>query len=101
VTLDDLLASLDSPEPPRDLPPLVRALWLERRGDWDAGHRIAQEVGGPTGAWVHAYLHRKEGDDGNAAYWYRCAGRPPFRGDLAEEWRAIAGSLLGGAAGGE
>jgi hypothetical protein len=74
---------------------LLRALWHERRGDWDRAHEIAQEVAGPDGAWVHAYLHRREGDQSNAAYWYRQAGCPLVRGDLDEEWRGLVEALLG------
>jgi hypothetical protein len=48
----------------------------------------------PEGAWVHAYLHRKEGDDGNAGYWYRRGGKPPASGSLDAEWNAIAAALL-------
>ena len=55
---------------------LVRALWHDATGDWDGAHRVAQDVETPEGAWVHAYLHRKEGDIGNAGYWYRRAGKP-------------------------
>jgi hypothetical protein len=94
VTVDELLASLESPEPPSGVPPLVRALWLDARGDWEAAHLIAQDEEGRDGAWVHAYLHRKEGDPSNAAYWYRHAGRPPFEGELRDEWKIIARALL-------
>jgi hypothetical protein len=71
------------------------ALWWDGRGDWDKAHEIAQEVVDADGAWVHAYLHRKEGDLGNAAYWYRRAGRAVGAGDLKREWEAIVGELLG------
>ena len=74
---------------------LLRALWHERRGDWDRAHEIAQEIAGPDAAWVHAYLHRREGDQSNAAYWYRQAGHPVVRGDLDEEWRGLVEALLG------
>jgi hypothetical protein len=73
---------------------LLVALWHDARGDWDAAHRVAQDVDDEDGAWVHAYLHRKEGDDGNAAYWYRRAGRSPARGTLHEEWVTIVEALL-------
>jgi hypothetical protein len=67
---------------------------LEARGDWDGAHQIAQDDDSRDGAWVHAYLHRKEGDDGNAAYWYRRAARPVASGAFDEEWRCIANELL-------
>ena len=70
------------------------ALWWDAKGDWEQAHEVAQETGGGDGAWVHAYLHRKEGDLGNAAYWYRQAVRPVERGDLQEEWRSIVAELL-------
>lgn len=84
----------------RELPPgtpaALRALWLDARGDWDAAHAAAQEDDGRDGAWVHAYLHRKEGDEMNAGYWYARAGRPAASGDLRAEWESIARALLGG-----
>lgn len=79
---------------PRDLPPGLKALWLDARGDWDAAHTIAQEMGGPTGDWIHAYLHRKEGDLSNASYWYTRCGRPTPEYSLEQEWTEIAGALL-------
>ena len=94
MTLTQFEASLEHAAPPDGVSDLLRALWYERRGDWDRAHRIAQDIDDADGAWVHAYLHRREGDASNAAYWYRAAGKPVMRGDLAEEWRAIAGELL-------
>ena len=70
------------------------ALWWDARGDWDRAHEVAQDVAGRDGAWVHGYLHRKEGDLGNAAYWYRQAGRPVERGELRAEWEAMVEELL-------
>lgn len=72
----------------------LQALWLDARGEWDAAHARAQEAGGCDGAWVHAYLHRKEGDEMNAGYWYARAGRVPASGGLSAEWRKIAQALL-------
>jgi hypothetical protein len=80
--------------PPTELPPLLLALWHDARGDWDAAHRVAQDVDGEDGAWVHAYLHRKEPDEANAGYWYRQAGRPPSRVPFEVEWEEIASALL-------
>jgi hypothetical protein len=94
MTLAAFEATLESATAPRDLSPLVLALWHDARGDWDAAHRVAQDVETPDGAWVHAYLHRKEGDAGNAAYWYRRAARPVAGGTLDAEWREIATALL-------
>jgi hypothetical protein len=71
------------------------ALWWDAKGNWDKAHEIAQDVPGTDGAWVHAYLHRKDGDVGNAAYWYRQAGRRVARGDLRAEWERIVREMLG------
>jgi hypothetical protein len=79
-----------------DAPVLARALWHDAAGDWEAAHRVAQDVETAEGAWVHAYLHRKEGDIGNAGYWYRRAGKPAASGSLEAEWQAIAAALLDG-----
>ena len=101
VSFEEFRASLSNAEPPPGLTPALRALWADGHGDWDGAHRIAQDVEGPTGAWVHAYLHRKEGDAGNAGYWYRHAGRPAATGTVDDEWAAIAAALLGEMANGK
>ena len=85
---------LDGPAPPEGLSTPLRALWQEAKGEWDAAHSLAQADKGPAGAWVHAYLHRVEGDLRNAGYWYRRAGRPASEQALRHEWRAIATALL-------
>ena len=84
------------PAAPAELEPALQALWYDARGDWHRAHTLAQEDEGRAGAWVHAYLHRKEGDLGNAGYWYRRAARttPPAGRALAEEWAEIATQLL-------
>src|SRR5215469_11068615 len=87
-------SSLTAAESPPDLSAALRALWLEARGDWNGAHDAAQADEGGAGDWVHAYLHRKEGDAGNAAYWYRRARRPVCEMSLEEEWEAIATTLL-------
>lgn len=89
-------ASLAASEPPPDLPTAVLALWHAARGEWDTAHAIAQaQEGDPAHDWVHAHLHRVEGDLGNAGYWYRRAGKPVGKGDLAVERQAIVAELLG------
>ena len=85
--------SLSNSAPPGGLPPLLVALWHERKGDWNRAHEIAQDINGRDAAWVHAYLHRREGDLPNAAYWYRHAGRPVDTGSMDDEWRAIVRAL--------
>lgn len=94
MTLAEFKATLSAPAPPSGLSPALAALWHDGRGDWDAAHGVAQEIETPDGAWIHAYLHRKEGDAANAAYWYRRAGKPVVSGALAAEWDAIAAALL-------
>ena len=96
ITPQAFEASLSDPEPPAGLGPALRALWHEARGDWNAAHGLAQAEDDSAGAWVHAYLHRVEGDPGNAAYWYRRAGRPVSDRPLREEWREIVAGLLAG-----
>jgi len=95
----DLVAfrsSLLADAPPAGLNLALEALWRDAKGDWDRAHEAAQADEGGAGDWVHAYLHRKEGDAGNAAYWYRRVGKPVCRASLAEEWAAIAEALLKG-----
>ena len=87
-------ASLSAAAPPGDLAPLLRALWLDAKGDFDGAHAIAQEIDTSEGALVHAYLHRKEGDAPNAGYWYRRARKPIASGSLDEEWAAIVHACL-------
>ena len=94
MTLEEFRKTLSAKTPPAALPPALRALWHDGRGDWEAAHEVAQNIEGPVGAWVHAYLHRKEGDLGNAGYWYRRAGRPMAAGSLDAEWTAISEELL-------
>lgn len=86
--------SLAETAPPAGLSKPLQALWQEAKGEWDAAHSLAQADKGPAGAWVHAYLHRVEGNLSNADYWYRRAGMPKAEGTLREEWRAIATALL-------
>ncbi|MDF7809012.1 hypothetical protein P4E94_16310 [Pontiellaceae bacterium B12219] len=71
----------------------IQALEAERAGDWDKAHHIVQDIHSEEAAWVHAYLHRVEGDPGNAAYWYRRAGRAECNTSLAEEWQALFDAL--------
>jgi hypothetical protein len=84
-------------EDTQQLPPLLRAMWHDAHGAWAAAHEIAQGIDTPDGAWVHAFLHRREGDTPNAAYWYRRAGKPVRNGPPDAEWREIVEALSGGA----
>ncbi|MDB5375598.1 MAG: hypothetical protein JWR00_44 [Rubritepida sp.] len=78
---------------PAGLAPPLAALWWDARGDWGRAHEAAQSVDTAEGAWVHAYLHRKEGDLPNADYWYRRAGRRRPSVSLEAEWAEIAAAL--------
>ena len=93
MTLDEFRASIAAGAPPA-VAPLLLALWHDARGNWDEAHRIAQDVDTNDGAWVHAYLHRREGDLENARYWYRRAGRPEAADALEQEWMRIVEALL-------
>jgi hypothetical protein len=97
-TMTDLAgfqASLAAATPPAGLSAALEALWWDAKGDWGTAHQRAQASEDDAGSWVHAYLHRKEGDLSNAGYWYRRARRPVSAASLAEEWAAIASALLG------
>ena len=95
MTFSDFKKSLDADEPPAGLSAPLAALWHDGKGDWDRAHTVAQDITSPDGSWIHAYLHRKEGDESNAAYWYRRAGKPVARGTLDQEWTEIVTALLG------
>ena len=94
MTLDEFRQSLSALKPPR-LSLALTGLWWDAKGDWARAHESAQQDEGPDGSWVHAYLHRKEGDIGNAEYWYRRAGKPATREPLDKEWLHIVTALLG------
>jgi hypothetical protein len=93
MTLPEFKATLGRATPP-PLAPALLALWHDAKGDWDAAHNTAQAIEDATGAWVHAYLHRKEGDASNAAYWYRRAGKAIAKESLETEWESIVTALL-------
>jgi hypothetical protein len=94
MTLDEFRQSLSREQPPAGLSLALAGLWWDAQGNWDRAHKSAQQDEGPEGAWVHAYLHRKEGDISNAGYWYGRAGKPRSTSSLDEEWSEIAESLL-------
>jgi hypothetical protein len=79
MTLDDFRQSLQKDDPPAELTLALVGLWWDAKGDWTRAHESAQQDEGVDGSWVHAYLHRKEGDQSNAAYWYSRAGKPVCR----------------------
>ena len=91
----DFRASLSFDKPPAGLPVLVAALWHLEKDDWHAAHEIAQVIESREAAWVHAHLHRVEGDIWNADYWYRKAGKTRPEVSLEDERTAIVKALLG------
>ena len=93
MTLDEFRGTLSDGRSP-DVTPLLQALWYDAKGSWDRAHTIAQDVDDASGAWVHAYLHRKEGDLSNAAYWYGRARQPVATDSLRNEWTRIVCALL-------
>lgn len=93
MTLSEFKASCAAARPPQ-LTAALAALWWAAKGDWDEAHRIVMDEDGADAAWVHAHLHRVEGDLPNAGYWYRTAGRPIVTGPVESEWDAIAAELL-------
>lgn len=92
MTRDEFRATLPLKTPP-SLPPLLLALWHDHRGEWDRAHTLAQEVESADGAWVHAYLHRREGDLGNARYWYGRARRQESTASLDAEFEQLVDHL--------
>ena len=94
MTLPEFKDSLSQQTVPDDLSPALKALWADGVGNWQAAHTFAQEDDGRDAALVHAYLHRKEGDDANARYWYERAGASLPKISLEAEWEGIAEQLL-------
>jgi hypothetical protein len=94
MDLETFRASLGASDPPGGLSELLRALWFDAKGDWEASHRIVQDLPGAEAGRIHAYLHRKEGDEANAGYWYHQAGTKRPDVSLDEEWKSLAAGLL-------
>jgi hypothetical protein len=94
MTFEEFKLSLKQETPPAGMSPVLLALWYDGKNDWDASHDIAQDIHTNDGSWIHAYLHRKEGDPGNAAYWYRKAGKSVYAGSLEKEWETIVNTFL-------
>ena len=94
MTFEEFEQSLTRSAYPDNITEPLQALWTDANGDWDGAHRIVQSLTDADSAWVHAYLHRKEGDLSNASYWYHRAGKPMPEMTLAEEWQSISHSLL-------
>lgn len=94
MQFEQFRATLGGTAPPADIAAPLRALWYAAKGDWQEAHNIAQDIPSPDGSWVHAYLHRVEGDQSNAHYWYVRANRPMPDLGLEEEWEAIVKVML-------
>ncbi|TMU56820.1 hypothetical protein [Flagellimonas algicola] len=94
MNYQDFLQTLGETKPPEDWPLALRALWFDAKGDWESSHNIAQDLHTQMGSWIHAYLHRKEGDDWNAGYWYRQAGKPFPEHDLGAELQELVEHAL-------
>ena len=94
MNLKDFKSSIASRRMPEKMSEELKAMWHDGAGEWDRAHDIAQEISGAEGSWVHAYLHRKEGDQSNASYWYSRAGQPVCKTSLDEEWADITTALL-------
>jgi hypothetical protein len=94
MTPAEFKRTLGKVKPPTGLPPALAALWWAGKDDWGTAHKLVMSEDGADCAWVHAYLHRLEGDLDNARYWYRQARRKPAAGDFAAEWASIAAALL-------
>jgi hypothetical protein len=88
MTVSEFKSSLDKQQPP-PVAVLLQALWHDARGDWENAHNIAQDITSKEGSWIHAYLHRKEGDQFNAQYWYNRANRTMPAYSLEKEWEEI------------
>lgn len=91
---NEFTASLSQDSPQPDWPDSLRAMWYDMKGDWEASHHIAQDILGQDGSWIHAYLHRKEGDEFNAGYWYRQAGKKHPKIALSDEQRQLVQYFL-------
>ncbi len=94
MDLDSFKASVENDAPPADIDTGLQALWHDAKGNWDTAHTLSQNTPDPEGAWVHAYLHRVEGDQANAGHWYSRAGKPHSQAELPQEWEEIASALL-------
>lgn len=94
MTYDEFVNSLALETPPDNVSAELKALWYDGKEDWESSHNIAQDIDGTSGSWIHAYLHRKEGDISNARYWYSRAGKNEARGTLKEEWESLVKNFI-------
>ena len=94
MDLNAFKQSLKTAEPPAGISVYLKALWYDGKGDWQGSHELIQDVPDKNASWIHAYLHRKEGDIWNADYWYSKAGKKRPSVSLEEEWEQIARFFL-------
>jgi len=94
MDFDQFKNSLKEKEPDSGLPRELKALWYDARGDWNKAHELIQDETTRHASWIHAYLHRKEGDIGNAMYWYSKARKPLAQTSLSDEWEGIVRDLI-------
>jgi len=94
MTLSEFKSSLQNEQPPNGINDLLRALWYDAKHDWNTSHNIAQNIATSDGSWIHGYLHRKEGDESNAGYWYSRAGKKFPKVSLEQEWDELANHFL-------
>lgn len=95
MTISEFKESLSSSRPPEGLSAPLLGLWYAGSGNWEKAHSTVQEDPGPEAAWVHAHVHKQEGDLSNAAYWYARATRNTMKLSLEQEWEEIAKALIG------
>lgn len=86
--------SLSANEPPQNISIYLKSLWYDAKGNWDKAHQLIQDVDDKNASWIHAYLHRKEGDVSNAGYWYSRAGKTRSSLSLEKEWKEIVTALI-------
>jgi hypothetical protein len=86
--------SLSHPVPPAQFSVLLKSLWSDKKGDWKKAHDLVDSLPGAEAAWVHAYLHRKEGDIWNADYWYARAKKVRPSSTLEEEWEELTNHFI-------
>ena len=95
MTLEEFKESIKALDKfPASLPLSLQGLWIDRKIGWDEAHDFLGDASDTDSAWVHAYLHRREGDLNNARYWYNRSGKPESKVSLDEEWEQIASKLL-------
>ncbi|MDP4283237.1 MAG: hypothetical protein Q8891_02350 [Bacteroidota bacterium] len=94
MTLSSFKESLSENEPPQNCSVYLNALWHDAKGDWNKAHELIQDISDENASWIHAYLHRKEGDISNAGYWYNRAGKRKSAIPLDKEWEEIVVAMI-------